>query len=174
MTVYQIADELVGAGLSQHAAVYQIHSWLRAGSCTIVDANPDPWPMSSVMDALHKFLDSWMHQKTTGIRYGAPAYLKGVYFSRSEFERDFRLRTEDHSEASRPATDAIIRDMIRLVYDEEQNAGRPSPNIKQLPRLVQPRLKSQGHTASQAKIAEIAEEPQFAARRGKSGVRRAH
>jgi hypothetical protein len=58
----------------------------------------------------------------------------------------------------RPASKEEIRAELRAVYA----AAATPPNVKQVPKQVQPRLHERGLEASERHIAEIADEPEFA------------
>jgi hypothetical protein len=57
----------------------------------------------------------------------------------------------------RPAPETEIQSAIGAEYEEAEKAGRKAPNIKEVPRLAQARLRAKGFYASQRKIARIAE-----------------
>jgi hypothetical protein len=65
----------------------------------------------------------------------------------------------------RAASEARIRSEITGVYDEADSTGQRPANIKELPKAVALRLKSGGLQASERRIAEIGDEPQFKTRR---------
>jgi hypothetical protein len=65
----------------------------------------------------------------------------------------------------RPASKEEIREEMRAVYVE---VTKP-PNLKEVPKHVQPRLLKRGVEASERFIAEIAAEPEFANLRRKPG-----
>jgi hypothetical protein len=70
------------------------------------------------------------------------------------------------------AQQSVIEDAITWVYDEAEKAGDRRPNIKQLAKPVQARLKALGYKQpSGRKIMEIGGAEKFAKRRGESGKR---
>jgi hypothetical protein len=64
----------------------------------------------------------------------------------------------DEKKPLRPASKEEIRVEIRAVYSE---AGNSPPNIRQLPKVVQPRLHTRGLEASENYIAKVGSEPEF-------------
>jgi len=70
----------------------------------------------------------------------------------------------------RKAPERQISAAITAAYDKAETEGVKPPN-KELPRLVQEALAGKGYRASQAQIAELAEEPTHAVRRLKQGQR---
>jgi hypothetical protein len=62
----------------------------------------------------------------------------------------------------------IIRNEINAVYDAADRGG-PRPNIKDLPKPVQPRLEGRGYKTSGRQIMQIGSEEQFVRRRRKQG-----
>jgi hypothetical protein len=66
---------------------------------------------------------------------------------------------------SKPAGLPAIRDAIKAVYDEAERTGEKPPNINEIAAPVQARLIVDGRGASGRQIQQIAEEPEFAARR---------
>jgi len=69
----------------------------------------------------------------------------------------------------RAASEVRIRSEITAVYDEADSTGQRPPNIRELPKAVALRLKKGGFQASERRIAEIGEEPQFKTRRRPAG-----
>jgi hypothetical protein len=61
-----------------------------------------------------------------------------------------------------------------VIYDAADRAGKPAPNIKQVPPLAQARLAAEGFTASLAQITRIADEAEFKTRRRTPGKRIHH
>ena len=57
----------------------------------------------------------------------------------------------------RHAPEPEIQSSIGAEYDEAEKAGQKAPNIKEVPRLAQARLRAKGFYASQRKIARVAE-----------------
>jgi hypothetical protein len=89
----------------------------------------------------------------------------------------FRSRTLESAPQARrtpqwktPAP-GMIRAKIHEVYSEEKAAGRRVPNINQTPKIVRKKLNADGYDASDLRIKEIADEPEFKALREPVGVR---
>jgi hypothetical protein len=84
-------------------------------------------------------------------------------------------RPRDVSEPSRapeelkPASEAMTKEEMWSVCNEEQAAGRKEPNVKELSALVQPRLQRKGRRASRRWIEKLAEAPEFKSRRRPRG-----
>jgi hypothetical protein len=72
----------------------------------------------------------------------------------------------------KPATAPRIRSAIERVYDADDLAGRAPPNLKQLPKRVQPVLERDGYFASQNQIMKIGDE--FKSRRAPAGRPKRH
>lgn len=70
------------------------------------------------------------------------------------------------AEPFKSPTDAMIHREITAVYDSAQNAP---PNIKQLPKVVRPRLQGKGYDASEAWIMRLGSDPQHVSRRRRPG-----
>jgi hypothetical protein len=69
----------------------------------------------------------------------------------------------------RPAQDRAIADEIRRVYDKAHIKGTKPPNINEVVKPVQARLRDIRQTASAAQIKRIAEHPEFKNRRRQPG-----
>jgi hypothetical protein len=90
--------------------------------------------------------------------------------------RDFPYPTfwkrANHEAASTklgPATDRVIQDEIRRVYDHARINRTKPPNINEVVEPVQARLREMGQTASAAQIKKIGEKPEFKNRRRPPG-----
>lgn len=70
--------------------------------------------------------------------------------------------TPDQEHLFALASKEQIRNEIRAAYNK---AGNRPPNIKQIPKVVQPRLRNRGLDASENQIAGIAGEKEFKTRR---------
>jgi hypothetical protein len=120
-------------------------------------------------------------------RSGEDSVIVAVYVNHADLEwwLDNRLQwwlstvweSPDPSEApsvtpirGRPAGSPAIRDAIRAVYDEAERTGEKPPNINEIAAPVQAKLTADGRGASKRQIQKIADEPEFAARRGPLGV----
>ncbi|TYL83611.1 hypothetical protein [Bradyrhizobium cytisi] len=68
-------------------------------------------------------------------------------------------------------TDEMVRVKVRGAYSEEKAAGRRAPNINEIPKFVRPKLNADGYDTSDKRIKDIAEEAEFKALRGPTGVR---
>ena len=85
-------------------------------------------------------------------------------------------RPRDVSEPSRapeelkPASEAMTKEEMWSVCNEEQAAGRKEPNVKELSAAVQPRLQRKGYRASRRWIEKLAEAPEFKRRRRPPGI----
>jgi hypothetical protein len=73
---------------------------------------------------------------------------------------------ENQKRPLRQASKEEIRVEIRAVYNE---SGKPPPNIKQLPKVVQPRLHNRGLDASENYIAKVGNESEFVSFRRPAG-----
>jgi hypothetical protein len=71
--------------------------------------------------------------------------------------------------ALKEATPSMIRDVIGAVYDDADKAKIKPPNILELPKAVQPRLKAEGYAASGRQIKQIGGEQPFKLRRLPAG-----
>src|SRR5262249_28876737 len=69
----------------------------------------------------------------------------------------------------RPAQDRAIADEIRRVYDKAHIKGTKPPNIREVAKPVQAILLKRGYKASERKIQEIADSPEFKQRRRPPG-----
>jgi hypothetical protein len=69
------------------------------------------------------------------------------------------------------ASDSMVRTEIKIVYDQARADGTKPPNINELARIVQPRLKAKGYDTSVERIRKTGDEPEFKKLRGKPGVR---
>jgi hypothetical protein len=65
----------------------------------------------------------------------------------------------------KPASEPMIEDEVRRVYDIADKEGKKPPNINEVAELAQARLRETGHTASGRQIKGIAERPEFKKRR---------
>jgi hypothetical protein len=74
-------------------------------------------------------------------------------------------------ESLRPAPEAEIYKAIQAVYDDAAVAKEKAPNVNEVIKPVQTRLRAAGHQASGRQIRELAGKPQYAVRRRKRGVR---
>jgi hypothetical protein len=72
-------------------------------------------------------------------------------------------------EELKPASEAMTKEEMWSVCNEEQAAGRKEPNVKELSALVQPRLQRKGRRASRQWIEKLAEAPEFKRRRRPRG-----
>jgi hypothetical protein len=70
---------------------------------------------------------------------------------------------------SRYASRRLIDQTITEIYDEEAKNNRKPPNILEIVKPVQNKLKALGFVASGILIMQIADDPKHAARRGKPG-----
>jgi hypothetical protein len=70
----------------------------------------------------------------------------------------------------RRATDRMLHAEIGAAYDDAERNGEKPPNLKELPELVSRRLRDKGFQATQREIRRIGQKPEFAGRRGLSGI----
>jgi hypothetical protein len=66
-------------------------------------------------------------------------------------------------------SEAMTREEMRSVCNEEQAAGRKEPNVKELSAAVQARLQRKGYRVSRRWIEKLAEAPEFKRRRRPPG-----
>jgi hypothetical protein len=78
---------------------------------------------------------------------------------------NIEVPTQKPKSASKP----FIRSVIAAVHKEAKDAGEDPPNIKELPKLVRPRLQQQGRDAAFQQIAKVGEEEPFASQRRRPG-----
>jgi hypothetical protein len=64
-----------------------------------------------------------------------------------------------------PASESMIDDAIKALYDQREKDGEPIPNIVQTGKLVRDTLKGQGRVASESAIQQIARRSRHAKRR---------
>jgi hypothetical protein len=69
----------------------------------------------------------------------------------------------------KPAPDQLITNEVRCVYDLADKNGAKPPNIKEIAKPVQCRLKELGYSASATQIQTIADRPEFKKRRRPQG-----
>jgi hypothetical protein len=83
-------------------------------------------------------------------------------------DHDGAIDTEPDAELKQ-APNAKVREAIRAEYKEAKDKEQKPPNIKELPPLIQNRLKAIGFRASQSNIAKIGGEAEFDKLRIKQG-----
>jgi hypothetical protein len=71
----------------------------------------------------------------------------------------------------KPASDSVIHQKIDEVYNEAEAARSKPPNLKEIGKVVQPKLHAAGYDASENHIANLAKDPRYGGRRGKPGVK---
>jgi hypothetical protein len=81
-----------------------------------------------------------------------------------------RMLAASSSQKLREAPRELVDREIAAVYDEAEAAGRKPPNIKELPKAVLARLKSNGFHSSQALISELGRSSKHASRRRQPGI----
>jgi len=69
----------------------------------------------------------------------------------------------------KPASETMIEGEVRSVYYIADKEGKKPPNINEVAKLAQDRLREIGHKASGRQIKGIAERPEFKARRRRPG-----
>jgi hypothetical protein len=70
----------------------------------------------------------------------------------------------------RKAPDAITNEMIRVVYDDAERASQKAPNVREVVKPVQAKLRDQGFEASNRRIRELAGAEEYKKRRRKPGT----
>jgi hypothetical protein len=76
---------------------------------------------------------------------------------------------ETSGDKLRTASVAIIKETIRAVYGDAERAGQKAPNVKEVVKPVQAKLRGNGLKASGRHIQEEAEAEEFKERRRKPG-----
>jgi hypothetical protein len=126
-----------------------------------VDANG--WPLRR-MDPFQIRVPDQDFRRSSAVRRrnGVPHW---IYLLKADQLPKFDPAVDHNEVRRRTASKEEIRDEIRAVYAEP---GKP-PNIKELPKAVQPRLHKLGLEASENHISEIGQEPQFDGLRRRPG-----
>jgi hypothetical protein len=83
--------------------------------------------------------------------------------------REVPSARETSGDELRNAPDAIINETIRAVYDDAERAGQKAPNVKEVVKPVQAKLRDQGFEASSRRIQELADAKEYKKRRRKPG-----
>jgi hypothetical protein len=83
----------------------------------------------------------------------------------------FWKRTNDDATSLtlKSASERMMIDVVRRVYDIAHNEGKKPPNIREVAKPVQDLLRGNGYKASAKQIQEIAERPEFKKRRRAPG-----
>jgi hypothetical protein len=76
---------------------------------------------------------------------------------------------ETSGDELRTAPVDIINETIRAVYDDADRAGQKAPNVKEVVKPVQAKLRDNGFKASSSRIQEIADAEEYKKRRRKPG-----
>ena len=80
-----------------------------------------------------------------------------------------RINDDATSLNLKPASVPMIKGEVHRAYDIADKEGKKPPNINEVAKLVQARLREIGHTASGRQIKGIAERPEFKKRRRPPG-----
>jgi len=143
----------------------------------VPSANTDTWSEASCMGALRAMAQtpSLKHYPECSPGFAARKITRDEFFRwiavRGFKYPTFWKRTNDQatSRQLKQASEAMIEDEVRRVYEIADKEGKKPPNINEVAELAQACLREIGHTASGRQIKGIAERPEFKARRRRPG-----
>jgi hypothetical protein len=173
ITLTGIFDELCANGRSNKKAYAELRQAIKDGALDLIDLHDEPRSPDELRSAALNLLDAASTKRPTfgALPWARPDYFsKGVVILRVQFEMVFELTTDaEIAIESKPASDKQIRDAIRAEYDRAEAAEERPPNIKELPKRIQPLLKAQGFEVSGNRIMNIGDDEEFKRRRGSPG-----
>jgi hypothetical protein len=82
------------------------------------------------------------------------------------------VRSKDASSRRAHAPTSLIQEVITRVYDDHERSGKRPPNVNEITKPVQERLREEGYESSLNGIRKLAGDEQFAKRRWKPGKTR--
>ncbi len=112
-----------------------------------------------------------MHSVRYLVRVLAPLTLDLSAPAEPTAEKIARAEALNKPAVGKVDVDNAIRDEIRKVYSEAKEAHTKPPNLRELPALVQPHMKTLGHPVSATRVMSIGKEKEFSALRLPRGPR---